>query len=264
MRSFLSERSFLQHWLKAQNDEDSAMTLIADTEALLHDNPEVAAILGIEPRRFVDFPDLAGAVLAAFGGVSAEMVQRVYGASPALVDLSIRDVAETARRNFEPGGAVATLLFARGVHAVMAHRIAHHLWQEGDHNRALAIKSRLGRAFSTDIHPAARIGAGFWLDHGLGFVAGETCVIGQDVSIWHNVTLGSTLSDSGPQRHPIIGDGAVIGAGATILGNVTVGAGANVAAGAVVVTDVAPGTVVVGAKARQVGTAKVSFREPQE
>ncbi len=154
--------------------------------------------------------------------------------------------------------------FARGVHAVMAHRIAHHLWQEGDHTRALAIKSRLGRAFSTDIHPAARIGAGFWLDHGLGFVAGETCVIGQDVSIWHNVTLGSTLSDSGPQRHPVIGDGAVIGAGAIILGNVTVGAGANVAAGALVVTDVAPGTVVVGAKARQVGTAKVSFREPQE
>lgn len=264
MRSYPSGRSFLQHWLKAQNDEDSAMTLIADTEALLRDNPEVAVILGIESRRFADFADLAGALLAAFGGISADMVRRIYAASPGLVDLSLRDITETARRNFEPGGAVSTLLFARGVHAVMAHRIAHHLWQEGDHTFALAIKSRLGRAFSTDIHPAARIGSGFWLDHGLGFVAGETCVIGQDVSIWHNVTLGSTLSDSGPQRHPIIGDGAVIGAGATILGNVTVGAGANVAAGAMVITDVAPGTVVVGVKARQVGTAKVSFREPQE
>lgn len=264
MRSYPLGRSFWQRWSKAQHDEDSAMTLTADTEALLHDNPEIAVILGIEPRRYADFADLAGALMAAFGGVSADMVRRIYSAGPGLVDLSLHDIAETARRNFEPGGAVATLLFARGVHAVMAHRIAHQLWHDGDHTRALAIKSRLGRAFSTDIHPAARIGAGFWLDHGLGFVAGETCVIGQDVSIWHNVTLGSTLSDSGPQRHPIIGDGAVIGAGATILGNVTVGAGANVAAGAVVVSDVAPGTVVVGAKARQVGTAKVSFRDPQE
>ncbi len=260
----MSGFSVLQHWLKVQNDEDNAMTLTADTEAFLHDTPEVSVILGIAPRRFADFADLAGEILAAFGGVSADTVRGIYAANPGLVDLSLRDITETARRNFEPGGAVSTLLFARGVHAVMAHRIAHHLWQEGDHTLALAIKSRLGRAFSTDIHPAARIGAGFWLDHGLGFVAGETCVIGQDVSIWHNVTLGSSLSDSGPQRHPVIGDGAVIGAGATILGNVTVGAGANVAAGAVVVTDVAPRTVVVGAKARPVGLAKVSFRETQE
>ncbi|MEP1943837.1 MAG: serine O-acetyltransferase EpsC, partial [Sulfitobacter sp.] len=187
-----------------------------------------------------------------------------YAASPELVELSLHDIAETARRNFEPGGAVAALLFARGVHAVMAHRIAHQLWEEGDHPLASAVKSRLGRAFSTDIHPAARIGAGFWLDHGLGFVAGETCQIGQDVSIWHNVTLGSTLSDSGPQRHPTIGDGAVIGAGAMILGNVTVGARANVGAGAIVITDVAPATVVVGAKARHVGAAKISFSDQQE
>jgi len=76
--------------------------------------------------------------------------------------------------------------------------------------------------------------------------------------------LGSTLSESGPKRHPTVQDGAVIGAGAVVLGNITVGAGANVAAGAIVVTDVAPRTVVVGAKARPVGAAQVSFRQPRE
>jgi serine O-acetyltransferase len=235
------------------------MSLVTETEALLNDNFDVAALLGIQPRRFDDFADLAGALLASFAGVPADVVRRIYATTPGLVDLSSHDIAETARRNFEPGGAVAALLFARGVHAVMAHRVAHQLWQEGDHTLALAVKSSFGRAFSTDIHPGAQIGPGFWLDHGLGFVAGETCVIGQDVSIWHNVTLGSTLSDSGAQRHPKIQDGAVIGAGAIILGNVTIGAGANVAAGAIVIEDVPAKTVVVGTKAKNVGAAKISF-----
>lgn len=240
------------------------MSLVTDTEAVLNDDPEIADLLGIQPRRFDDFADLAGALLGAFAGVSGDVVRRTYAANPALIDITSHDIAETARRNFEPGGAVSTLLFARGVHAVMAHRVAHQLWQDGAHARALAVKSSFGRAFSTDIHPGAQIGPGVWLDHGLGFVAGETCVIGQDVSIWHNVTLGSTLADSGARRHPIIQDGAVIGAGAIILGNITVGAGANVAAGAIVITDVAPNTVVVGAKAKQVGPAKITFRQPKE
>lgn len=240
------------------------MTLVAETEALLHDNPETAAMLGVGVRRFADFADLAAALLAAFAGVRGDVVRRVYTENPGLVALSLQDIAETARRNFEPGGAAASLLFARGVHAVIAHRVAHQLWQDGDPTLALAVSSTFGRAFSTDIHPAAQIGPGFWLDHGVGFVAGETCVIGQDVSIWHDVTLGSTLSESGPKRHPTVQDGAVIGAGAVVLGNITVGAGANVAAGAIVVTDVAPRTVVVGAKARPVGAAQVSFRQPRE
>ena len=205
------------------------MNLVADIEALLNDNPDTAALLGIQPRRFEGFADLAGTLLASFAGVPSDVVRRVFAANPGLVDLSSHDIAETARRNFEPGGTVASLLFARGVHAVMAHRVAHQLWQEGEYTLALAVKSSFGRAFSTD-----------------------------------NVTLGSTLSDSGPQRHPTIRDNAVIGAGAIILGNVTVGAGANVAAGAIVITDVAPASVVVGAKSRQVGPAKVSFGKPKE
>lgn len=235
------------------------MRLVSECEALLAGSVEAARLLGLRPRQFVDFPDLAGAVLGAVSRIETPVIQRIYAQNPVLAEQSIYDITETARRNFEPGGAAATLLFSRGVQAVMAHRVAHQLWQDGDHTLALAVKSSFGRVFSTDIHPAAQIGAGLWLDHGLGFVVGETCVIGENVSIWHNVTLGSTLTCAGPQRHPIIEERAVIGAGAIVLGGISIGAGANIAAGAIVIEDVPPNTVVVGAKAKHIGPAKVSF-----
>lgn len=237
------------------------MDLVSETEALLVASSEAAAILGIELRKFANFPDLAGAVLGSIVPATTNLISRVYAQDAALVEQSIYDITETARRNFEPGGAAATLLFARGVHAMMVHRVAHKLWQDGDDTLALAVKSSFERVLSTDIHPAAQIGAGLWLDHGLGFVVGETCIIGEDVSIWHNVTLGSTLTDSGAQRHPTVGDGAVIGAGAIILGDISIGAGANVAAGAIVLDDVPPDTVFVGSKAKAAGAAKVSFTQ---
>lgn len=233
--------------------------LIQDVAVFLHENATAARLLGIEKTRFEGFSDLAATVLQAVAGIDHVLSKQAFDESPGLAEISVYDICETARRNFEPGGAAATLLFARGVHAVLAHRVAHAFWQRGEPVLALAIKSVAGRAFSTDIHPAATIGAGLWLDHGLGFVVGETCVIGKNVSIWHNVTLGSTLNDSGAQRHPVIHDGAVIGAGAIILGNVTIGIDANVAAGAIVVEHVPAHTLVVGSKSRTLGAAKISF-----
>jgi len=232
-----------------------------DCRALLTDRPELAALTGLSPADCADFATLAGALL---GGLSAngairDAARAVYGDHPVLVEMSVYDISETARRNFEPGGAVATLLFSRGAQAVMAHRVAHQIWAEGDATLALAVKSALSRALGTDIHPGARIGRGLWLDHGLGCVIGETAVIGDNVSIWHNVTLGSTLTDSGPKRHPRIGAGAVIGAGATLLGNIHIGAGANIGAGAVVLTDVPEAMTVAGPRGDIRGPARVSF-----
>jgi len=239
----------------------SSMTLVTDTENWLNDNPETAALLQIKMRHFNGFADLAGALFTGLTGNLniGRCVATVYDQDSDLVAVSVHDIVETARRNFEPGGPPATFLFSRGVHAVMAHRVAHKLWISGDTNTALAVKSICGRVFDTDIHPAARIGAGLWLDHGLGFVVGETSVIEDDVSIWHNVTLGSTLNDDGPSRHPRVGKGAVIGAGAILLGGINIGAGANIAAGAIVVEDVPAGRLVVGSKAKLLGTARVSF-----
>lgn len=236
------------------------MRLVKDVQTLLERSPDVRAVLALAP--FATFAELAGALFTNLTGNAAlgQTVASVYGAQSHLVDLSDYDIAETARRNFEPGGAAATVLFSRGVQAVMAHRVAHALWADGDTDLALAIKAASGRAFSTDMHPAARIGAGLWLDHGLGFVLGETSVIEEDVSIWHNVTLGSTLNEDGPFRHPHVGSGAVIGAGAILLGGIRIGAGANIGAGAIVVDDVADGGLVVGQKAQNRGTARIQFR----
>ncbi|WP_281856593.1 serine O-acetyltransferase [Litoreibacter halocynthiae] len=236
------------------------MKLVDDVRAVLEASPEAAAILGLGP--FEGFHDLAGGLLSSLCKTPAlnQAVTKAYR-DKALAEMAAYDIAETARRNFEPGGAASALLFSRGVQAIMGHRVAHKYWVEGDTTMALALKAAFGRAFSTDIHPAAQIGAGLWLDHGLGCVVGETSIIEEDVSIWHNVTLGSTLTNSGPRRHPHIGTGAVIGAGAILLGNIKIGAHANIAAGAVVVQDVAQNALVVGAKATVRGDAKVSFVE---
>lgn len=240
--------------------------LVAAVNALLTETPQVAEVLQVKPESSADFASLAGTLL---GGIASnpklgEVVSRVYHDNPILVACSEQDITETARRNYEPGGRASTFLFARGVHAVMAHRVAHQLWTDGEHNLAMAVKSVFGRCFSTDIHPAAKIGAGFWLDHGLGAVIGETAIIEEDVSMWHNVTLGSTLTDAGSTRHPRIGRGAVIGAGAILLGGISVGAGANISAGAIVLEDVPQGALYVGTKARQIGAAKVSYAKAQK
>lgn len=153
----------------------------------------------------------------------------------------------------------ATLLFSRGIHAILAHRVAHQVWLDGDKNLALSIKYALGTVLTTDIHPAAQIGSGIWLDHGLGFVVGETAVIEDDVSIWHNVTFGSTLNDSESTRHPRIERVVVLGAGAIVLGGITVDENSSVAAGAIVLDDVPPSRVIAGNKASLKGKARVSF-----
>jgi serine O-acetyltransferase len=106
--------------------------------------------------------------------------------------------------------------------------------------------------FGVDIHPGARIGRGILFDHATGVVIGQTAVVGDDVSILHGVTLGGTGKESG-DRHPKVGDGVLIGAGASVLGDVRVGAGAKVGAGAVVLRDVPEGTTAVGNPAKGIG-----------
>ena len=125
------------------------------------------------------------------------------------------------------------MLYFKGFHAIQAHRLAHWFWSHGRRDLALYLQSRSSEAFQCDIHPAARIGRGIFLDHATGLVVGSTAVIEDDVSILHAVTLGGT-GKQGSDRHPKIRHGVMIGAGAKILGNIEVGACARVAAGSVV------------------------------
>jgi len=144
-------------------------------------------------------------------------------------------------------------LYFKGFQALQTHRVGHWLWQQGRHSLALFLQSRMSSKFGVDIHPAARFGHGVMLDHGTGLVVGETAVVGNRVSILQSVTLGGTGKEDG-DRHPKIGDGVLISAGAKILGNITVGEGAKVGAGSVVLKDVPPHTTVAGVPARVVGT----------
>jgi serine O-acetyltransferase len=136
-----------------------------------------------------------------------------------------------------------------GFHAMMVHRFSHRLWGHGFKWLARFI-SHLGRVFTgIEIHPGARIGQRFFIDHGMGVVIGETAEIGDDCTLYHGVTLGGTSWNKG-KRHPTLGKGVVVGAGAKILGPIEVGDGAKVGSNAVVVKSVPAGATAIGIPAR--------------
>lgn len=143
-------------------------------------------------------------------------------------------------------------LYFKGFHALQTHRVAHWLWNNGREPLALFFQNRMSTEFGVDIHPAAKMGHGIMLDHATGLVIGETAVVGNNVSILQSVTLGGTGKDEG-DRHPKIGDGVLISAGATILGNICVGEGAKIGAGSVVLENVPPHTTAAGVPAKIVG-----------
>ena len=149
------------------------------------------------------------------------------------------------------------LLYFKGFHALQAYRIEHFLWHQERSELALYLQSRVSEVFAVDIHPAAQIGSGILLDHATGLVIGETAVVGDHVSLLHEVTLGGTGKATG-DRHPKIRSGVLIGAGAKILGNVEIGEGAKVAAGSMVLNDVPAHCTVAGVPAQPVGECKES------
>lgn len=144
------------------------------------------------------------------------------------------------------------LLYFKGFQSLVCYRIAHHLWLDERPELALYLQSLISETFAVDIHPAAKIGCGILLDHATGFVAGETSVVENNVSILHEVTLGGTGKVRG-DRHPKVRSGVLLGAGAKILGNVEIGEGAKVGAGSVVLKDVPPHTSVAGVPAQIIG-----------
>ena len=139
-----------------------------------------------------------------------------------------------------------------GFHALLFYHVAHWLWENGFRLLGRFV-SHVGRVVTgIEIHPGAQIGRRFFIDHGMGVVIGETSVIGDDVTLYHGVTLGG-VTWSPVKRHPTIGDGVVIGAGAQVLGPITVGRDARIGANAVVLKDVPPGATMVGIPARAAG-----------
>jgi len=148
------------------------------------------------------------------------------------------DLATVARRDPAARSRLEMVLAYPGLHAIWLHRLAHALWQRPGLQLAARVLSNVNRSMTgIEIHPGATIGRRFFIDHGMGVVIGETAEVGDDVMIYHGVTLGGRSSSRG-KRHPTVGD------------NVTIGAGAQVGANSVVVRDVPAGTVIVGVPGR--------------
>nr|AFK08536.2 SAT [Apium graveolens] len=181
-----------------------------------------------------------------------DMFLNTFSNDAALRSATVADLRAARFRDPACVSFAHCLLNYKGFLACQAHRVAHKLWTQCRQPLALALQSRISDVFAVDIHPAARIGKGILFDHATGVVVGETAVIGNNVSILHHVTLGGT-GKAGGDRHPKIGDGVLIGAGATILGNVNIGEGAKIGAGSVVLIDVPPRTTAVGNPAWLVG-----------
>lgn len=161
------------------------------------------------------------------------------------------DLVASVDRNPAYPNVLIPYLFAKGFLGLEMHRVAHALWHEGRSTEAFLIQSRVSEVFAMDIHPAARIGCGVFIDHATGIVIGETAMVDDDVSILQGVTLGGTGKDVG-DRHPKVGRGCLISAGAIILGNVRIGPYSRVGAGSVVLTDVPAHATVVGVPAKVV------------
>ncbi|MDJ0849573.1 MAG: serine O-acetyltransferase [Myxococcota bacterium] len=181
-----------------------------------------------------------------------EVIDEALAKSPEIGDAVRADLRAVATRDPACTGACVPLLYFKGFHALEAYRIAHWLYGEGRVGVALHLQNRISEIFAVDIHPAARLGKGIFIDHGTGVVIGETAVVEDDVSMLHGVTLGGTGKQSG-DRHPKVRRGVLISAGAKVLGNVEIGTGAKIGAGSVVLEDVPPHTTVVGVPGRAVG-----------
>jgi len=155
------------------------------------------------------------------------------------------DIRSVFERDPAARSSAEVVLCYPGMHAIWAHRLNHWLWT---HNFRLLARflSQLSRFITgIEIHPGARIGRRFFIDHGMGVVIGETAIVGDDVTLYQDVTLGGTGKEKG-KRHPTIGNGVVIGGGAKILGNITIGENCRVGSGSVVLRDVPANSTVVG------------------
>jgi serine O-acetyltransferase len=183
-----------------------------------------------------------------------ELADEAYAADPDLGQAARADLVAVYDRDPACHRFMQAVLYFKGYQAVQAYRLGHWLWQSGRVDLAYFVQMRVSEVFGVDIHPGAKVGRGIMIDHAHSIVIGETAVVGDNVSMLHSVTLGGTGKEDG-DRHPKIGNGVLIGAGAKVLGNIEIGYCSRIAAGSVVLQDVPPCSTVAGVPARVVGEA---------
>ncbi|TMV14544.1 serine O-acetyltransferase [Arenibacterium halophilum] len=183
-----------------------------------------------------------------------EIADQAYAEEPELVEAARADLVAVFERDPACHRLLQPILYFKGYQATQAYRVGHWLWKNGQHDLAYFFQMRISEIFGIDIHPNARIGKGLMIDHAHSIVIGETAVVGDNVSMLHSVTLGGTGKEE-EDRHPKIGDGVLIGAGAKVLGNIKIGHCSRIAAGSVVLSEVPPCKTVAGVPAKIVGEA---------
>ncbi len=233
----------------------------AEAEDAVERDPLLSAFLY---STILNYPTLEEAVIHRIAerldhqDIPADLIRQTFeamlAAEPEFATIMRTDMQAYFDRDPACDRYLMPVLYFKGFHAIQTHRLAHWLWHDGRKDFALYLQSRSSSVFQTDIHPAARIGRGIFIDHATGLVIGETATVGDDVSMLHGVTLGGTGKETG-DRHPKVERGVLIGAGAKILGNITVGCCAKIASGSVVLHPVPPATTVAGVPAKVVGEA---------
>ena len=193
-----------------------------------------------------------------FANGNAAMIRdiclKAFAADPAILQTALKDMKASRERDPAYRTWLQPFLYFKGPAALHTHHVAHWLWNNRKPVTAYYLQSLCSQVFQVDIHPAAKLGSGIFIDHATGVVIGETSVVADDVSILHGVTLGGSGKDHG-DRHPKIGRGVLRSAGATVLGNIKVGEQARVAACSVVLEDVPPNVTVAGIPAKPVRVA---------
>ncbi len=183
-----------------------------------------------------------------------EICCEAFAADPDLGRAARADIVAVLDRDPACHRHIEPLLYFKGYLAVQAYRVTHWLWRNDRKDIAQFMQTRASEVFGVDIHPGATVGKGLMIDHAHAIVIGETAVVGDNVSMLHSVTLGGTGKEGG-DRHPKIGDGVLLGAGAKVLGNISIGHCSRVAAGSVVLAAVPPNKTVAGVPAKIVGEA---------
>ena len=233
-------------WLCLRQEASDTLTAEPGLASMLHStilsHDDLASALSYHIARKVGDDALRGMTLR-------EIAQKAYAADSNLVEAAEADLQAVYERDPAAKGYLQAFMFFKGFLALQIHRVGHRLWQEGRFTMAHFLQSRVSELFQIDIHPAAKIG--IFIDHGTGVVIGETAVVGDEVSMLHGVTLGGTGAERG-DRHPKIGKGVLLGAGAKVLGNITIGDYAKIASGSVVLKPVPAHCTAAGVPARLV------------
>lgn len=236
-------------------------TIVEDAQAALHDEPSMGGFFHTSVLHHNTLDEALAARIAtkmASADLSEpilrDMVGRAFQRDESLSRAARADLMAVYERDPACHRLLQGFLYFKGFQALQTYRVAHWLWNHKRYDLSYYLQMRMSELYGIDIHPAAKIGQGIMLDHGHSVVIGETASVGDNVSILHGVTLGGTGKEDG-DRHPKIGHGVLIGAGAKILGNIKIGCCSRIAAGSVVLHDMPPGKTVAGVPAKIVGEA---------